>query len=107
MSKMPIVTLMRPLVLEAQIIPRLVALARKTDDLMGDVERAKSWADDILTDDHLAAGLLVREGGEPLAPEDLAHVRQTLAALNALRSAANAPGPDGGPSVGQLLRAFL
>ena len=107
MSKAPIVTLLRPLVLEAQIIPRLVALARKADDLMGDVERTKAWADDILTDDHLAAKLLVREDGEPLAPEELAHIRQTLAALSALRAAANAPGPGGGPSVGQLMRAFL
>lgn len=100
------ITLQRP-VNASQIESKLTALAGAANVLMGQVVQAKAWCDDVLTDDHMAANLLVDETGQPLSAERLALYRAAFAALDALRAGANAPGANGAPSVGKLIRPYI
>lgn len=101
------ITLQRPISAREHIEPKLAQLAAMANALMGNIAQLKSWSDDVLTDDHAAAGLILDESGEPLSAERLALYRATFAALDALRLGANAPRANGQPSVGALLRPYL
>jgi hypothetical protein len=101
------ITTMVPIVFERDVLPKIEQLAAMADALMGAVAQKKRYADDVLTDDHLAAGLLVRADGTPLTAGELATVRAIFAGLDAIRVAANTPPAEGQPSVGQLVRPFV
>lgn len=101
------IVLQRPIAAQMSIEPKLIALAQQANTLMGNVAQAKQWADDVLTDEHAEAGLILGEDGQPLSPERLALYRAAFAALDALRLGANAPRANGAPSVGALLRPYL
>ena len=95
------------IVAEEAVYPKIKALAQMADALMGAVAQRKKWADDVLTDDHLAAGLLVHADGTELSEAELATIRAIFAGLDAIRVAANTPPGEGQPSVGQLVRPFV
>lgn len=101
------ITLQRALRTESAIEPKLMQLAQQANALMGQVSQAKAWADDILTEEHRAAGLILDEQGEAISVERLALYRAAFVALDALRQGANAAGQNGAPSVGALIRAYL
>jgi hypothetical protein len=104
---MVLITLQKPITVQAHIEPKLAQMAQAANALMGAIGQMRAWSDDVLTDDHAAAGLILDESGEPLSAERLALYRATFAALDALRLGANAPRANGQPSVGALLRPFL
>lgn len=101
------ITLQRPISAAGAIESKLAQLAQQSNALMGNVSQAKAWCDDILTEEHREAGLILGEDGQPITPERLALYRAAFAALDALRVGANTAGQGGAPSVGALIRAYL
>jgi hypothetical protein len=101
------ITTLTPILFERDIEPKIRQLAAMADGLMGAVSQRKKWADDVLTDAHLAANLILHADGTPLSEAELAMIRAIFAGLDAIRVAANTPPGEGQPSVGQLVRPFV
>lgn len=101
------ITTLTTIVLEKDVVPKIQQLAAMADALMGAVAQRRKYCDDVLTDAHLEAGLIVHQDGSPVTAEELAVVRAIFSGLDAIRIAANTPPGEGQPSVGQLVRPFV
>lgn len=99
------VTLHRPIT-SAHIETKLTQIATTAGQLFSQVNSAKLWFDDVLTDEHFTNNLIVDEQGQPLSAERLDLYRETIQAMYQLAIAANATRPNGGESVGKLIRPY-
>ena len=102
------ITTHRAITFEADIVPRLQEIARAADKLMALVVQHKGWSDDVLTQDHFDADLIIASvNGEPISEELFERVKTLFDMYMAFKEAANADGEDGSPSMAKLSRAFL
>lgn len=101
------ITLHRILTVETDVVPKLSTAAQQANQLMGLVAQNQQWSNDVLTTEHLQAGLIKHSDGTALTPEELAFFKGVFAAFDSLRVAANMDGPNGEPSVGKRVRPFV